>query len=136
MLPERNVSGLVSRRCFIRHSAASALAVLACPRLLEGHLQEGADPFALRSHRNGRREQMFYRLFMPLCLKSETKAEAEKDLRELISASGEDAGERARLERLLHHLGSTDEAEPLELAKYSLERAGVGQPESVSSASV
>lgn len=64
-----------------------------------------------------------------LCLKSETKAEAEQDLRELISASGEDAGERARRERLLDHLQSTDEAEPLGLAKYSLERAGVGSVE-------
>jgi hypothetical protein len=65
-----------------------------------------------------------------LCLKNETKAEAEKDLRELISASGDDAEERARRERLLRHLQSTDEAEPLELAKYSLGRAGIGSPES------
>jgi hypothetical protein len=64
-----------------------------------------------------------------LCLKNETKAGAEKDLRELISASGEDAGEKARRERLLHHLQSTDEAEPLELAKYSLRRAHIGSPE-------
>jgi hypothetical protein len=71
-----------------------------------------------------------------LCLKNETKAEVEKDLRELISASGEDAGEKARRERLLHHLQSTDEAEPLELAKYSLARARILPPESGSSASV
>ncbi len=64
-----------------------------------------------------------------LCLKNETKAEAEKDLRDLISASGGDALERGRRERLLDHLQSTDEAEPLELAKYSLERAGVKSPE-------
>lgn len=68
-----------------------------------------------------------------LCLKSETKAEAEKDLRDLISASGEDAVEKARRERLLRHLQSTDEVEPLELAKHSLERAlvlppGIGAP--------
>ena len=64
-----------------------------------------------------------------LCLKNETKAEAEKDLRTLISASGPDAVERARRERLLDHLHSTGEAGPLELAKYSLEVAGVGSPE-------
>lgn len=64
-----------------------------------------------------------------LCLKNETKAEAEEDLRELISASADDAREKARRERLLHHLQSTDEAEPLELAKYSLERACAGSPE-------
>ena len=61
-----------------------------------------------------------------LCLKNETKAEAEKDLRELISVSTADAGEKARRERLLRHLQSTDEAEPLELAKYSLERECIG----------
>jgi hypothetical protein len=71
-----------------------------------------------------------------LCLKNETKAEAEEDLRELISASREDTGEKARRERLLHHLQSTDEAEPLELAKYSLGRALVGPPESGSSSHV
>lgn len=58
-----------------------------------------------------------------LCLKNETKAETERDLRELIMASGGDAAEHARRERLLRHLQSTDEAGPLELAKYSLERA-------------
>lgn len=60
-----------------------------------------------------------------LCLKNETKAAAEQDLQQLISASGEDARERARRERLLDHLQSADAAEPLELARYSLERAGV-----------
>lgn len=58
-----------------------------------------------------------------LCLKNETKAETENDLRLLIAWSGKDEAERARRERLLHHLQSTDEAEPLELAKYSLDRA-------------
>lgn len=58
-----------------------------------------------------------------LCLKNETKAESEKDLRELIDASGGDAREKARRERLLRHLQSTDETAPLELAKHSLERA-------------
>jgi len=60
-----------------------------------------------------------------LCLKNETRAETERDLRELIDASGGDAAEKARRERLLRHLQSTDEAGPLELAKYSLERAYV-----------
>jgi len=60
-----------------------------------------------------------------LCLKNETRAEAEKDLRRLIDAAGDDARERARRERLLGHLQEVGEAEPLELAKYSLERAGI-----------
>jgi hypothetical protein len=58
-----------------------------------------------------------------LCLKNETRAETERDLRELITASGGDAAEKTRRERLLRHLQSTDEAGPLELAKYSLDRA-------------
>jgi hypothetical protein len=58
-----------------------------------------------------------------LCLKNETRGETEEDLRALIEASGGDAGERARRERLLEHLRSADGAGPLELAKYSLERA-------------
>ncbi len=58
-----------------------------------------------------------------LCLNNETKAETERDLRELIAACGKDTGEKERRERLLRHLQSTDEAGPLELAKYSLERA-------------
>ena len=59
-----------------------------------------------------------------ICLKNETKADAERDLRELISAAGADAAEKVRRERLLCHLESADKAHPLELAKYSLERAG------------
>jgi len=58
-----------------------------------------------------------------LCLKNETKEETEKDLQGLISASGKDEAERVRREGLLRHLQSTDKAEPLELAKYSLETA-------------
>ena len=58
-----------------------------------------------------------------LCLKNHTKAETERDLRELIGSAGEDAGEKERREKLLRHLQATDEAEPLELAKYSLEPA-------------
>jgi hypothetical protein len=58
-----------------------------------------------------------------LCLKNQTKAETERDLRELIGAAGQDTTEKARRERLLNHLQATDEVEPLQLAKYSLERA-------------
>lgn len=71
-----------------------------------------------------------------LCLKNETKADAEKDLRELISSAAEGEGEKARRERLLRYLQSTDEAGPLELAKYSLERECIGPLEKVSSAHV
>lgn len=60
-----------------------------------------------------------------LCLKNETKAEAEEDLRRLIAACENDSEEKSRRERLLSHLQSTDGAEPLELAKHSLERAGI-----------
>jgi len=58
-----------------------------------------------------------------LCLKNQTKAETETDLRWLIGVSGLDQCERVRRERLLNHIQATDEAEPLELAKYSLEPA-------------
>ena len=84
--------------------------------LLVDFLMDGFDRFQLAG--------------LPLvCLKNETKAEAERDLRELISASGPDAGEKYRRERLLQHLQSTDEAGPLELAKYSLDRALILPPE-------
>lgn len=58
-----------------------------------------------------------------LCLKNQTKAESENDLRGLIEVAGLDPCEKVRRERLLGHLQATDEAEPLELAKYSLDRA-------------
>jgi hypothetical protein len=58
-----------------------------------------------------------------LCLKNQTKAESERDLRGLIEVAGLDQCERVRRERLLSHLQATDEAEPVELAKYSLEPA-------------
>jgi len=59
-----------------------------------------------------------------ICLKNETKVDAERDLRELISIAGADGAEKARRERLLGHLESSDKSHPMELAKYSLERAG------------
>jgi hypothetical protein len=57
-----------------------------------------------------------------LCLKNETKDETVKDLQSLVAASMDDERERVRRQRLLEHLQSTDKAEPLELAKYSLDR--------------
>ena len=60
-----------------------------------------------------------------ICLKNATKADAERDLRDLISAAAADPTERARRERLLRHLQATEKPHALELAKYSLERAGV-----------
>ena len=56
-----------------------------------------------------------------LCLKNETKEKTEEDLHKLLSASEKDVLERSRRERLLRHLQSTNQVEPLELAKYSLE---------------
>ena len=64
-----------------------------------------------------------------VCLKNETKSDAERDLRELISTAGVDNAEKSRRERLLRHLESADKAHPLELAKYSLERAGAAYSE-------
>ena len=58
-----------------------------------------------------------------LCLKNESKEEIEKDLQTLVAASSKDEREKSRRERLLHHIQTTDKAEPLELAKYSLDRA-------------
>ena len=43
-------------------------------------------------------------------LKNETKADAERDLRELISLAGADVAEKARRERLLRHLESANKA--------------------------
>ena len=58
-----------------------------------------------------------------LCLKNQNKAEIETDLRGLIGVVGLDPCERMRRERLLNHLQAADHAEPLQLAKYSLEPA-------------
>lgn len=49
-------------------------------------------------------------------------AETTADLRGLIAAAGDDEAERARRERLLHHLQTTPNPEPLALAKYSVDR--------------
>lgn len=58
-----------------------------------------------------------------LCLKNDTKEATANDLNILIAAASGDAREKARRERLLRYLESTDKPEPLELAKYSLNRA-------------
>ena len=67
-----------------------------------------------------------------LRLKNETVAETEEDLRRLISKTGTDERERVRLERLLSHLQRNNDAEPLELAKYSRQRrTGAGSEQLV-----
>ena len=57
-----------------------------------------------------------------LRLKNETVAETEEDLRRLISKTRPDERESLRLERLLGYLQRNGDAEPLELAKYSVQR--------------
>jgi hypothetical protein len=49
-------------------------------------------------------------------------AETTEDLNRLIAAAGADETERQRRERLLHHLQTTKNTEPLALAKYSFDR--------------
>ena len=59
-----------------------------------------------------------------LCLKNETKAEAEADLCWLISACEKDAREKARRERLLRYLQSSNEAEPIRVGQVQLGEGG------------
>lgn len=67
-----------------------------------------------------------------LRLKNETVAETEDDLRKLIAEARTDEREKARRERLLGHLQRTNDAEPLELAKYSIQRrTGAGSEQLV-----
>ena len=56
-----------------------------------------------------------------LSLKNTAQEQTEADLRNLIARS-DDPIEKARRERLLRHLQSTDKREPLDLAKYSFDR--------------
>ena len=56
-----------------------------------------------------------------LSLKNTAQEQTEEDLRTLIARS-DDPAEKARRERLLRHLQSTDKREPLDLAKYSFDR--------------
>ncbi|MBA2270994.1 MAG: hypothetical protein H0W20_10415 [Chthoniobacterales bacterium] len=57
-----------------------------------------------------------------LSLKNQTRVQTEADLRMLIEKATADPVEKARRERLLRHLQTTDRTEPLELAKYSFQR--------------
>ncbi|HEY0082583.1 MAG TPA: hypothetical protein VGB61_07325 [Pyrinomonadaceae bacterium] len=58
-----------------------------------------------------------------ICLKNDTKAEAERDLSLLLAEPDMYEAERARRERLLKYLRETDQADAFELAKCSLEQA-------------
>jgi hypothetical protein len=67
-----------------------------------------------------------------LRLKNETVAETEDDLRRLITEAKADEREKARRERLLGYLQRNNDAEPLELAKYSIQRrTGAGSEQLV-----
>lgn len=61
-----------------------------------------------------------------LRLKNESVAETEEDLRKLIKEAGTDGREKVRRERLLGHLQRIGDVEPLELAKYSIQRRAGG----------
>jgi hypothetical protein len=65
-----------------------------------------------------------------ICLKNETRADAERDLRDLIAAVDVEVNEKTRREGLLRHLESSEKVHPLELAKYSLERPGISSSNS------
>lgn len=56
-----------------------------------------------------------------LSLKNTTQEETEEDLRSLIARTS-DPVEKARRERLLNHLRTTERKEPLDLAQYSFDR--------------
>ncbi len=56
-----------------------------------------------------------------LSLKNTSRQQTEDDLRSLIART-DDPIEKARRERLLQHLQTTDRPEPLDLAKYSFDR--------------
>jgi hypothetical protein len=101
--PVRSVEETI--RFHLRHSPA-----------MRDFLMEGFDRFQLAG-------------LALICLKNETKADAERDLRELISSASKEAPEKARREKLLRHLESADKGTPVELAKYSLEKAGVSGEE-------
>jgi len=64
-----------------------------------------------------------------ICLKNETKGRRRAELARPNLLVGADVAENARREGLLRHLESADKARPLELAKYSLERAGADASE-------
>ena len=102
VFPEYPVRGVEETiRFHLRHSPA-----------MRSFLLEGFDRFQLAG-------------LALICLKNETKSDAERDLRDLISAADVEANEKTRRERLLRHLETSEKVHPLELAKYSLERTGV-----------
>ena len=55
-----------------------------------------------------------------LCLKNETKEETERDLQRLIDMAANDPREKKRREGLLAHIQAINDADPIELAKYTL----------------
>jgi hypothetical protein len=59
-----------------------------------------------------------------LYLKNESKADTERDLSGLIAASTHDPREHSRRERLLQYVRSTNETDPIEMAKHSLGATG------------
>jgi len=106
VFPEYPISGVEETiRFHLRHSPA-----------LRDFLMESFDRFQLAG-------------LALVCLKNDSKADAERDLRDLISTAGADSREKERRERLLRHLESADQAHPLELAQYSLERSGTSASE-------
>jgi len=58
-----------------------------------------------------------------ICLKNETKTDAERDVRDLISMAGADVIKKERGKGYCTTSKSSEKAHPLELAKYSLEQA-------------
>src|SRR5258705_10435657 len=57
-----------------------------------------------------------------ICLKNETKAGAERDLRDLISAAGADVAGKARLERRIRNLETPCKPHPLDWPQCSSQR--------------
>lgn len=55
-----------------------------------------------------------------LCLKNETKEETERDLQRLIELAANDPREKKRRESLLAHMKEIKDADPIELAKYTV----------------
>jgi len=103
VFPEYPVRGVEETiRFHLRHSPA-----------LRDFLMEGFDRFQLAG-------------LALICLKNETKADAERDLRDLISAAASDVKREGASRKATGPPGSWEKGDPLELAKYSLERAAAG----------
>ena len=107
VFPEYPVRGVEETiRFHLRHSPA-----------LREFLMEGFDRFQLAG-------------LALICLKNDSKADAERDLQDLITATNVELREKTRRERLLTHLETAQNAHPLELAKYSLGRTGASSSSS------